>query len=210
MQCKLNKNIEGDAIILGSHLFHSPFLVENNISIATVGSFLEQVCACYLLMLSCICFFPTLDNYIIDFQEFLVYQELSNYYPKFCHRMQKEIIDILLQRVYLSSKCIGRSITLVNQGMLSRTIGVEGLDHCIHYLSEAIEVIVGNINLLFDMPIKYVNSFLFSFLTWINKFVQNGSCDATRVIADNQLAVIYCLRALITHEANPTSKVWFL
>lgn len=41
--------------------------------------------------------------------------------------------------------------------------------------------------------------------------LQNGSCGLTHDFAakmSNQLAVVYGLRALSTHEANPTSKVW--
>lgn len=60
-----------------------------------------------------------------------------------------EIIDILLDKVYHSRRCIQSSIILVKKGMLSRNSGIEGLENCIHCLSDAIESIVSYIRLLF-------------------------------------------------------------
>ncbi|KNA25484.1 hypothetical protein SOVF_006490 [Spinacia oleracea] len=155
IQCKFYKNIEGTAPILGSYLLCAPCLVKNNFSTEIIGTILEQ--------------------------ELLVYQEMSNLYPMFCQRMQIKIIDILLEKVYHSRKCVQRSTILVKKAMLSRTFGIEGLDSCIHCLSEAIESVD----------------------------VSCGVTTDTSAMVSNQLAVMYCLRALSTYEADPTSKEMF-
>ncbi|XP_021774969.1 separase-like isoform X2 [Chenopodium quinoa] len=149
MQCKLYKNTEDDAPILGYNLLQSPCLAKNNISSEIVGTILEQ--------------------------ELSAYQEMSNLYPIFCQRMQMNLIDTLLKKLYISSKCLQRSTILVKKGLLLRTFGIENLDDCIRCLSKAIESVNG--------------------------------LSGDKVY--NQLAVVYCLRALSSHEADPTSKDMF-
>lgn len=87
-----------------------------------------------------------------------------------------QIIDILLQKVYHSSLCLQRSIILVKKGMLLRTSGIEGLDNCIHCLSEAIESAVSNIRLSFHLSPSLIMLIFVSlseviyFCTWITLF----------------------------------------
>ncbi|XP_021763754.1 separase-like [Chenopodium quinoa] len=149
VQCKLYKNTKDDAPILGYNLLQSPCLAKNNISSEIVGTVLEQ--------------------------ELSAYHEMSNLYPIFCQRMQMKLIDTLLKKLYISSKCLQRSTILVKKGLLLRTFGIENLDNCICCLSKAIESVNG--------------------------------MSGDKVY--NQLAVLYCLRALSSHEADPTSKDMF-
>ncbi|XP_074291735.1 separase-like [Silene latifolia] len=123
---------------------------------------------------------PEIIGIILE-QELLLYQELSCFYPGFCQRMQIAIIDILLEKVYLLNNCLQRSIILAKKGFLLRNIEIGGLKSCVDCLSEAINSIDG-------LP---------------------GMIQDKAMLVSNQLAILYCLRALSTQEANPSSKEIF-
>ncbi|KAK9665217.1 hypothetical protein RND81_14G098400 [Saponaria officinalis] len=118
---------------------------------------------------------------IIFDQELSLYQDFSSCYPEFCQRMQLAIIDILLQKMHLMNQCLQRSVVLAKKGLLLRN-QVGGLESCIDCLSEAIRSID-------DLP---------------------GMTEDQCTIVSNQLAILYCLRALSTQEAIPCSKDFFI
>ncbi|KAH9606493.1 hypothetical protein KSS87_016437, partial [Heliosperma pusillum] len=118
---------------------------------------------------------------IILEQELVLYQELSCFYPGFCQEMQMAIIGILLQNVYLLNNCLERSIILAKKGFLLRNLEIGGLKSCIDCLSEAINSIDG----------------------------LSGMIQEKATSVSNQLAILYCLRAMSTQEAKPSSEEIF-
>ncbi|XP_020532873.1 separase isoform X2 [Jatropha curcas] len=112
-------------------------------------------------------------------QELLAYEEMEIMYPELCQRMQNEIIDIILQNVYVTQDSyLERARILIRKGRALRTHGFEGSEDCVQCLSEAISII-------------------------------NGEKRSLGAPSCHQLAVAYCLRALCIQEAEPTSKQVF-
>ncbi|KAL9237436.1 hypothetical protein vseg_011984 [Gypsophila vaccaria] len=113
-------------------------------------------------------------------QELSLYEDLSSFYPEFCQRMQLAIIDILLQKGHLLNQGLQRSVVLAKKGLLLRN-QIGGLESCIDCLSEAIKSIE-------DL---------------------SGMTQDEATLVSNQLAILYCLRALSTQEANSCSEEIF-
>ncbi|GAB2265099.1 hypothetical protein Dimus_000166 [Dionaea muscipula] len=113
-------------------------------------------------------------------QELIAYQEMSATLPTFCQNMQRRIVDILLDDIYVSqSSWFQRADALIKKAMILRTCGIEGLEECIWCLSEAIKTI-------------------------------DGSCrKADGEVVSHQLAVAHCIRALCTYEDLSNSKQAF-
>ncbi|KAF7803655.1 separase isoform X2 [Senna tora] len=116
---------------------------------------------------------------IILKQELIAYEERSVSYPEFCYQMQMKIIAILLQDVYVNPESsFEKALTLVRKGKALRVCGIESLKDCIQCFSEAITKL---------------------------KEISGGTCTNMDYL-DHQLSVAYCLRALCTLEAEPSSK----
>ncbi|XP_024980177.1 separase [Cynara cardunculus var. scolymus] len=112
-------------------------------------------------------------------QELQAYKEMKSLNPKLSKTMQTTITNILLEEIYSTKdSCLQKSRILIAKGMESRACGVEGLNGCINYLSEAIST-------LSDLYNK-------------SKDDRGPMCYL--------LAEAYCLRALCTQEAEPNSK----
>ncbi|KAI3715733.1 hypothetical protein L6452_22720 [Arctium lappa] len=112
-------------------------------------------------------------------QELQAYKEMKSLNPKLCKTMQTTITNILLEEIYSTKdSCLQKCRILIAKGMESRACGVEGLNDCIKYLSEAISTMSDLYNKSKDDhgPICYL------------------------------LAEAYCLRALCTQELEPNSK----
>ncbi|XP_038681739.1 separase isoform X2 [Tripterygium wilfordii] len=116
---------------------------------------------------------------IILEQELLACEELNAMSPQLCLSMQTEIMDYLLQFVYVTrDSVLQKSRILLRRGRAFRACGIEGLKSCIQCLSEAISIIN-------DMYVE--------------------TCSGQSLVC-HQLAVAYCLRALCTQEAEPNSQ----
>lgn len=78
--------------------------------------------------------------------------------PEFCQKMQMQIIDILLQDVYVTpDSWLQKSRILVRKGRVLRLYGIKGLKDCIHCLSEAISSLVSHLDFfLFDILIPFL------------------------------------------------------
>lgn len=74
-------------------------------------------------------------------QELLSYKEMNSLNPKLCQRMRMNILDILLEEVYVA-RTIQRSRILILKGRELRACGVERLNDCVACLSEAISIMV--------------------------------------------------------------------
>ncbi|KAI3778004.1 hypothetical protein L2E82_06951 [Cichorium intybus] len=110
-------------------------------------------------------------------EELQAYKELESLYPTLCKTMQMTIINILLDDIYTTKDSwLQRSRILIAKGRVSRAYGVEGLNDCIKYLSEAISIMS-----------------------------EYKSKDHTGPVS-HLLAQAYCLHALCTQEAEPNSK----
>ncbi|KAI3774516.1 hypothetical protein L1987_49074 [Smallanthus sonchifolius] len=113
-------------------------------------------------------------------QELEAYREMKSLNPELCKVMQTTISNILLEDIYCTKDSIfQKSRILIAKARESRACGVQGLNECIEFLSEA----TSNMS---DMYEK-------------NKEACGPVC--------NLLAVAYCLRALCTQEAEPNSKL---
>ncbi|XP_015580756.1 separase [Ricinus communis] len=109
-------------------------------------------------------------------QELNAYEEMDIMYPELCQRMQLEIIDILLQDVYvMQDSCLERSRLLLRKGRALRAFGFNGLRDCIQCLTDAISVI-------------------------------NAGKHGGGIPTSLQLAMAHCLRGLCIQEAEPNSK----
>ncbi|KAL5787518.1 hypothetical protein ACOSP7_004467 [Xanthoceras sorbifolium] len=150
IECKLHKNADVED---GAPTLYSLLSSSDKVSQQTIGIILEQ--------------------------EFCAYEELSHLGSDFCQKMQMEIINILLQDVYITQdSCLQKSRILLKKGRTLRARGTAALKDCVHCLSEAISI-------MNDM---------------------HGETCSCRTLACHQLAVAYCLRALCTQEAEPNSK----
>ncbi|KAL8218762.1 hypothetical protein R6Q57_022135 [Mikania cordata] len=114
-------------------------------------------------------------------QELEAYKEMKSLNPELCKIMQLTISNILLEDIYSKKDSyLHKSRILIAKGRESRAHGVEGLNECIEFLSEAI----------FTMSDMYEKN--------------KEEC----VPVCNLLAMAYCLRALCTQEAEPNSKLF--
>ncbi|KAK1417650.1 hypothetical protein QVD17_26781 [Tagetes erecta] len=112
-------------------------------------------------------------------QELEAYREIKSLNPELCKLMQVTISNILLEDIYSTKDSfLHKSRILIAKGRESRACGVEGLNECIGFLSEALSTTS-------DMFNK-------------NKEARGPFC--------NLLAEAYCLRALCTQETEPNSK----
>ncbi|CAI9287139.1 unnamed protein product [Lactuca saligna] len=110
-------------------------------------------------------------------QELEAYKEMKFLNPTLCKTMQMTITNILLEEIYSTKdNCLQKSRILIANARESRAHGVEGLNDCSKYLSEAI-------SLMSDYKSK------------------DDSGSACYVLAE-----AYCLHALCTQEADPNSK----
>ncbi|KAL4573492.1 hypothetical protein LXL04_020300 [Taraxacum kok-saghyz] len=111
-------------------------------------------------------------------EELQAYKELKYLNPTLCKTMQMSITDILLEEIYTrKDSYLQRSRILLAKERESRAYGVDGLNDCIKYLSEAISI----------MQSIYKSN--------------DGSGPVCCLLAE-----AYCLRALCTQEAEPNSK----
>ncbi|KAL9264934.1 Separase-like protein [Drosera capensis] len=73
-------------------------------------------------------------------QELTAYQEMNASFPRFCQMMERRIIDMLLDNVYVTKHSwIQRADCLIQKARILRACGVECLKECIWCLSEAIK-----------------------------------------------------------------------
>ncbi|KAL1336318.1 hypothetical protein HN51_030706 [Arachis hypogaea] len=119
---------------------------------------------------------------IILEQELQAYEEINLKYPEFCQKMQRKIINILLKDIYITpDTCFQKAQTLVRKGKALRMCGTGDLRDCIQCFSEAITIM------------KEIF----------------GETGADKNAIEYQLSVAYCMRALCTQEAEPSSKQIF-
>lgn len=65
--------------------------------------------------------------------------------PTLCKTMQMTITNILLEEIYSTKdNCLQKSRILIANARESRAHGVEGLNDCSKYLSEAISIMVSD------------------------------------------------------------------
>ncbi|XP_040366322.1 separase isoform X3 [Rosa chinensis] len=120
---------------------------------------------------------------IILEQGLLAYEKMYAVNPEFCQKMQMQIINILLQDVYVTpDSWLQKARILVRKGRALKLYGIKGLKDCIHCLSEAISSLQ-------------------------SKMYDNTSIHQTS--PRHELAVAYCLRALCTQEDEPQSEKMF-
>ncbi|XP_058191839.1 separase isoform X2 [Rhododendron vialii] len=116
---------------------------------------------------------------IILEQELLAYHDMSPLYPRLSQKMQMDIIDALVEKVYVTDdNCLQKFKFLIAKGRVLRASGIEGLKGCIQCLSDVISMMN----------------------------VMNGGEVRQSVTICHQLAVAYSLRALCIQEAEPNSK----
>lgn len=73
----------------------------------------------------------------------MAYKAMNSLNPKVGQKMRMEVIDTLLEKVYISSdNCVHKSRILIAKGGELRASGVEKLEECIEHLSEAISILV--------------------------------------------------------------------
>ncbi|XP_058089660.1 separase [Magnolia sinica] len=134
----------------------------------------------YSLLLSCCATWSKTMLGIILEQELLAYAEMDARNPNLCQSMQLKIIDTLLIDIYVTEDhYLQRSRVLVRKGRLLRASGIDGLNSCLHFLSEAISI--------------------------LNNVCSESSIGSTSLC--HQLALAYCLHALCTQEADQNSEV---
>nr|XP_011462140.1 PREDICTED: separase [Fragaria vesca subsp. vesca] len=123
---------------------------------------------------------------IILEQGLLAYEQMYAVNPEFCQKMQMQIINILLQDVYVTpDSWLQKAKILVRKGRWLKLYGINGLKDCICCLTEAITLLVSN----------------------QSKTYGNTSIHETS--PRHELAVAYCLRALCTQEDEPQSEKMF-
>lgn len=77
--------------------------------------------------------------------------------PEFCQKMQMQIINILLQDVYVTpDSWLQKAKILVRKGRWLKLYGINGLKDCICCLTEAITLLVSNQVILFFMISQYL------------------------------------------------------
>ncbi|KAL0357132.1 UNVERIFIED_CONTAM: Separase [Sesamum calycinum] len=112
-------------------------------------------------------------------EELLAYDEKSYVNPRYCLRMRMRIIDVLLEKVYITnSSNVKKSKILIEKAKVLRANGLARLDECVQCLSNAI--------------------------TTLNSIYSGKSCSSR---VHNLLIHAYILRALWTQEAAPNSVV---
>lgn len=80
---------------------------------------------------------------MLKIQELLAYQDMSALYPALCQKMQMDIIDVLVEKVYVADdNCSQKCKCLIAKGRVLRASGIEGLKGCIKYLSDVISMMV--------------------------------------------------------------------
>lgn len=135
---------------------------------------------------------------------------MSLKYPEFCQKMQIKITDILLQDIYITpDSCFQKAQTLVRKGKALRICGTGVLRDCIQCLSDAITIMVSFLVLLVSFSSILYCRYI-SHLYEAHPLQQKEICDevgTNKNVIDHQLAVAYCVRALCTQEAEPSSKV---
>ncbi|XP_024626543.1 separase [Medicago truncatula] len=144
-----------------------------------VGERVDSPSLLYSLLSSNTEFSKTNIGTILE-QELTAYEEMTDYCPEFCQKMQMKITNILLQKIYITpNSFFQKAQTLVRKGKAFRLYGIVGLRDCIQCLSEAIIIM---------------------------KEISGEMCTKSIPIY-HELCVAYCLRALCTQEATPCSQL---
>ncbi|KAL3538573.1 hypothetical protein ACH5RR_001939 [Cinchona calisaya] len=117
-------------------------------------------------------------------QELFAYKAVNTLDPRFCLKIRMEIIDILLEKIYVSTDTyVQKSRLLIAKGAELREFGIENLDACIQCLSDAIST--------------------------LRDFCQGDPTYDSQAL--HLMASAYCLRALSTQETTEAnSKVLLL
>ncbi|XP_047307638.1 separase [Impatiens glandulifera] len=116
---------------------------------------------------------------IIQEQELIAYREMNNLNPKLCKKMRIDIMDLLLQKVYVThDTCLKKTKILIAKGQELSAHGTDDLNDSIKCLSDAL-YLLNNIH---------------------------GEKDFQDHAVQQQIAVAYSLRALYIQKAQPNSK----
>ncbi|KAL6176470.1 hypothetical protein ACLB2K_053103 [Fragaria x ananassa] len=143
---------------------------------------IEDSCPTFYSLLSSFKNLSKKTTEILLEQGLLAYEQMYAVNPEFCQKMQMQIINILLQDVYvIPDSWLQKARILARKGRWLKLYGINGLKDSICCLTEAI--------------------------TLLSKTHANTSIHETST--RHELAVAYCLLALCTQEDEPQSEKMF-